>query len=68
MRSRNSLSIVRHLLARVIARMSTSGRRERAIGRAYAKGYGKHPQEDWIGHAGLAALIELDRAEGGPPL
>jgi len=34
----------------------------------YAAGYGKHPQEEWIGELGLAGLAAFDRAEGGPPL
>ena len=42
--------------------------RERAIEEAYRRGYGEHPQEEWIGKAGLAALIAFDRAEGGDPL
>jgi Arc/MetJ-type ribon-helix-helix transcriptional regulator len=42
--------------------------RERAIDEAYRKGYGKHPQEEWVGVAGLAALTAFDRAEGGEPL
>jgi len=42
--------------------------REREIEDAYRRGYGKHPQEEWIGEVGLAALAALDRAEGGEPL
>jgi Arc/MetJ-type ribon-helix-helix transcriptional regulator len=42
--------------------------RDRAIAEAYRRGYGEHPQEEWIGEAGLAALIAFDRAEGGRPL
>ena len=42
--------------------------REREIDEAYRRGYGEHPQEEWIGEAGLAALTALDRAEGGEPL
>lgn len=42
--------------------------RERAIAEAYRRGYGQHPQEEWIAEAGLAALIAFDRAEGGDPL
>lgn len=34
----------------------------------YAAGYGKHPQEEWIGELGLAGLAAFDQAEGGPPL
>ncbi len=42
--------------------------RERAIDEAYRRGYGKYPQEDWIGDAGLAALEAFHLAEGGEPL
>jgi len=42
--------------------------RERAIDAAYRRGYGKHPQEEWVGQVGLAGLSALDRAEGGKPL
>jgi len=42
--------------------------REREIEEAYRRGYGKYPQEEWIGELGLAALEALDRAEGGDPL
>ena len=42
--------------------------REREIDEAYRRGYGAHPQEEWIGESGLAALAGLDRAEGGEPL
>jgi Arc/MetJ-type ribon-helix-helix transcriptional regulator len=42
--------------------------REREIDEAYAKGYGEHPQEEWIGRAGLAAFAAFDEAEGGEPL
>ncbi len=42
--------------------------RERAIDEAYRRGYGKYPQEDWIGDAGLAALGAFHLAEGGEPL
>jgi hypothetical protein len=42
--------------------------RDREIAEAYRRGYGEHPQEEWIGEAGLAALIAFDRAEGGKPL
>jgi len=42
--------------------------RDREIDEAYRRGYGEHPQEEWIGEAGLAALEALDRAEGGDPL
>lgn len=42
--------------------------REQEIDEAYRRGYGEHPQEEWIGQAGLAGLIAFDRAEGGEPL
>ncbi len=42
--------------------------REREIEEAYRRGYGEHPQEEWIGEAGLAAMIAFDRAEGGKQL
>ena len=42
--------------------------RDREIAEAYRRGYGKYPQEEWIGEVGLAALEALDRAEGGEPL
>ena len=42
--------------------------RERAVDEAYRRGYAKHPQEDWLGQAGLAGLSAFDRAEGGEPL
>ena len=37
--------------------------RERAIDEAYRRGYGAHPQEDWIGEAGLALFAALAKAE-----
>jgi Arc/MetJ-type ribon-helix-helix transcriptional regulator len=42
--------------------------RERQIDEAYRRGYGEHPQEPWVGGAGLAAFAAFDRAEGGDPL
>jgi Arc/MetJ-type ribon-helix-helix transcriptional regulator len=42
--------------------------REREIDEAYASGYGKHPQEEWVGELGLAGLAAFDKAEGGRPL
>ncbi len=42
--------------------------REREIEEAYRRGYREHPQEEWIGKVGLAALAALDRAEDGEPL
>jgi Arc/MetJ-type ribon-helix-helix transcriptional regulator len=42
--------------------------RQREIDEAYARGYGEHPQEEWIGEAGLAALDAFHRSESGEPL
>jgi Arc/MetJ-type ribon-helix-helix transcriptional regulator len=43
-------------------------RREREIEDAYRRGYGKYPQEEWIGRDGLALFAAWDAAEGGDPL
>jgi len=32
--------------------------RDHEIAERYARGYGKHPQEEWVGQAGLAAGAE----------
>jgi Arc/MetJ-type ribon-helix-helix transcriptional regulator len=42
--------------------------REQEIDEAYARGYGKHPQEEWVGELGLAALGAFDKSEGGKRL
>jgi Arc/MetJ-type ribon-helix-helix transcriptional regulator len=42
--------------------------REREIDEAYRRGYGKKPQEDWVGIVGFAGLTAFDQAEGGEPL
>jgi Arc/MetJ-type ribon-helix-helix transcriptional regulator len=42
--------------------------RDRQIDAAYARGYGKHPQEEWVGEAGLAGLTAFDAANRGEPL
>jgi Arc/MetJ-type ribon-helix-helix transcriptional regulator len=42
--------------------------RQREIDESYAAGYGKHPQQAWVGELGLAGLAAFDKAEGGPPL
>lgn len=42
--------------------------RERAIDDAYRRGYGEHPQEEWMASAGLAGLAAFDRAERGESL
>jgi Arc/MetJ-type ribon-helix-helix transcriptional regulator len=46
--------VLRAGLARVLAE-----ERGRAIDEAYRRGYGEHPQEEWVGELGLAAI---DRA------
>lgn len=43
--------------------------RERAIDDAYRRGYGEHPQEDWIGTDGLVlfeALVKAEEAKAAP--
>jgi Arc/MetJ-type ribon-helix-helix transcriptional regulator len=44
--------------------------REREIEEAYRLGYGKYPQEEWIGEAGLALLAErvAEEEAGRDPL
>ncbi len=42
--------------------------RQYEIDQLYAAGYGRHPQEEWVGELGLAGLAAFDRAEGGAPL
>jgi Arc/MetJ-type ribon-helix-helix transcriptional regulator len=42
--------------------------REQGIDEAYARGYGEHPQEEWVGRAGLAAFAAFAEAERGEPL
>jgi Arc/MetJ-type ribon-helix-helix transcriptional regulator len=42
--------------------------REREIDEAYARGYGEHPQEEWVADLGLAGLAAFHQAEGGDPL
>jgi Arc/MetJ-type ribon-helix-helix transcriptional regulator len=37
--------------------------RERQIVEAYRRGYGEHPQEEWIGRVGLAAFAAFVEAE-----
>jgi Arc/MetJ-type ribon-helix-helix transcriptional regulator len=37
--------------------------RERAIEEAYRRGYEAHPQETWVGEAGLAAFAAFVAAE-----
>lgn len=43
-------------------------RRELEIEEAYRRGYGKYPQEEWIGRDGLALFAAWSEAEGGEPL
>jgi Arc/MetJ-type ribon-helix-helix transcriptional regulator len=59
----NRSDVLRAGLARVIRE-----EREREIDEAYRRGYGEHPQEEWIGRAGLAAFAAFHEAEGGEPL
>lgn len=47
---------------------SADEKREREIDEAYRRGYTEHPQEEWIGEVGLAALAAFDLAEGGEPV
>jgi Arc/MetJ-type ribon-helix-helix transcriptional regulator len=42
--------------------------REREIDDAYARGYARHPQKEWVGALGLVGLEALHQAEGGKPL
>ena len=42
--------------------------REREIDEAYRRGYGKYPQEEWIGTTGMALLAAFYEAEGEDPL
>jgi Arc/MetJ-type ribon-helix-helix transcriptional regulator len=37
--------------------------REREIEESYQRGYGEHPQEEWVGELGLAALEAFFAAE-----
>lgn len=60
---RNRSEVLRAGLAELLRE-----RREREIEDAYRRGYGKHPQEEWIGEAGLALFAAWDAAEGGEPL
>jgi hypothetical protein len=38
-------------------------KRESEIAEAYRRGYGRHPQEDWVGEAGLELLEDFQRRE-----
>ena len=59
----NRSEVLRAALARLLRE-----EREQAVDEAYRRGYAEHPQEDWLGQAGLAGLVAFDRAEGGEPL
>jgi len=37
--------------------------REREIAEAYRRGYGRQPQEEWVGQAGLELLEDFHRRE-----
>ncbi len=37
--------------------------RDREIAERYERGYGRHPQEEWVGQAGLAAGAKTVRRE-----
>ncbi len=39
--------------------------REREIDEAYRRGYGKYPQEEWVGEWGAALFSAFVKAEGG---
>jgi Arc/MetJ-type ribon-helix-helix transcriptional regulator len=41
--------------------------RDREIAERYRRGYAEHPQEEWVGRAGLAAGAEAVRREGAGP-
>lgn len=64
-RFENRTAAVRAAIDRLLAE-----EREAAIDAAYRRGYGKHPQEEWIGELGLAAMSALVEAEqaGQEPL
>jgi Arc/MetJ-type ribon-helix-helix transcriptional regulator len=38
--------------------------RQREIDEAYAAGYVRHTQEEWVGELGLAGLAALDKTDG----
>jgi Arc/MetJ-type ribon-helix-helix transcriptional regulator len=42
--------------------------RDQEIAEAYRRGYGEHPQEEWVGDVGIAGLAAFDRTERGDPL
>lgn len=55
--------VVRAAVARLLEE-----ERQEAIDETYRRGYGKYPQEEWIGVDGLALFAAWDAAEGGEPL
>jgi len=61
----NRAEAVREALARLLR-----SERRLEIDDAYRRGYGAHPQEEWVGKAGLAAFASLVAAEetGEEPL
>jgi Arc/MetJ-type ribon-helix-helix transcriptional regulator len=54
----NRAAAVREGLARLL-----DDERAREIDEAYRRGYGAHPQEDWLGEAGLAAFAAFVATE-----
>lgn len=44
-------------------RLLLRAERDREIEEAYRRGYGEHPQEEWVGDAGLALLARFVEAE-----
>jgi len=59
----NRSDALREALARLLRE-----EREREIDEAYRRGYGEHPQEEWIGKLGLELAAAFHRAEGGEEL
>ena len=43
----------------------TDEERERQIDAAYARGYGEHPQEEWVSETGLTGLAAFHAANNG---
>lgn len=48
---------------RVALELLLRNERDRELEEAYRRGYGEHPQEDWIGETGLAAFASFVEAE-----
>jgi hypothetical protein len=55
----NSVERKRALLAGLMRILREA--RDHEIDEAYRRGYGKYPQEEWIGEVGRACLIAFDR-------